>query len=198
MRTSTTTQRVQYVLGTLSDEDLDWLVAVGQRQSIPAKATLIEQGKPISAIYLILQGQFAVITDATTARPVAYLSSGDVAGEMSLMDAAPPSATVMAVEPGLVVSIPKNELLSRLHYDICFSARFYEAMAVLLSVRLRSTLEQVNPSTPINPSTPNATSSAREADVTRYNLEIADKWSLGQVRYDWLLRRLQYEVFHTL
>ncbi|MEO1740634.1 MAG: hypothetical protein AAFR99_02370 [Cyanobacteria bacterium J06629_9] len=49
----TTTKRVQYVLGTLSDEDLDWLVAIGQRQSIPPKTNLIESGAPTDAIYLI-------------------------------------------------------------------------------------------------------------------------------------------------
>jgi len=187
---SSSAQRVQYVLGTLSDEDLDWLVAVGRRQSIPPKTNLIEQSQPIDALYLILQGQFAVFNDVSMAQPVAYLASGDVAGEMSLMDAAPPSATVTALEPGLVVSVPKNELLSRLHYDICFASRFYEAMAVLLSVRLRSMLRQV-PSTTFGPS-------QVDADVPCYNLEMADKWALGRVRYDWLLRRLESEAFQTL
>ncbi len=189
MAVSTQPRRVQYVLGTLSDEDLDWLVAVGQRRRVLAKTALIEQGKPTEAIYLILQGRFAVTTGRENEHPVAHLSSGDVAGEMSLMDAAPPSATVTAIEPGLVVSIPKNELLSRLHHDICFSARFYEAMAVLLSVRLRSTLRQVNDAT---------WTSSSDTEIARYNLEMADKWALGQVRYDWLLRRLQYETFPTL
>ncbi|MEL6137191.1 MAG: cyclic nucleotide-binding domain-containing protein [Cyanobacteria bacterium J06628_6] len=184
----TTTKRVQYVLGTLSDEDLDWLVAIGQRQSIPPKTNLIESGAPTDAIYLILEGQFAVMTDAHGGHPIAYLASGDVAGEISFMDAAPPSATVQAIEPSLVVSIPKNELASRLHYDICFAARFYEAMAVLLSVRLRATLKQVERPAMI----------PVEPDISRYNLEMADKWELGNVRYDWLLRRLRHEAFQTL
>ena len=178
-------KRVHYILGTLEDDDIDWLVAVGKRQVINSSNHLIEVGQPTDAIFLILEGQFAVLADHPEHHhPIAYLESGDVAGEMSFIDSYPPSATVKAVEPSLVLAIPKSELTAKLHHDVCFAGRFYEAMAILLSIRLRGTLKQVEHPNLVAPT----------VDLAGYSLDIATKRQLGTVRYDWLLRRLRHEV----
>jgi CRP-like cAMP-binding protein len=178
-------KRVQYILGTLDDDDIDWLVAIGKRQEISPDAVLIQAGQPSTAIYLILEGQFAVLTDS--AHPIAYLGSSEVVGEMSFIDTYPPSATVRALEASLVLAIPKTELASKLHHNVCFAARFYEAMAILLSIRLRSALQQLE----------HPQQSAPPPEGPNYTLDMADKWELGTVRYDWLLRRLRHEAFQT-
>jgi CRP/FNR family cyclic AMP-dependent transcriptional regulator len=180
-------ERVQYILGTLEDEDIDWLVSVGQRQTVNAKEILIQSGEPTQAIYLILEGQFTISTETSQHQPIAYLTSGDIAGEMSFIDTSLPSATVKATEPSLVLAIPKPELTSKLHYDICFAARFYEAMAILLSVRLRSAIKQIEHPMPM----------AQDLDAKSYNLDMATRWELGTVRYDWLLRRLRHPVYQS-
>ncbi|MEO0457408.1 MAG: cyclic nucleotide-binding domain-containing protein [Cyanobacteria bacterium P01_A01_bin.114] len=175
-------KRVHYILGTLDDDDIDWLVTISQRRKVKPSEALIEAGQPSNAIYLILEGAFAVFAKHALQHPVAHLSSGDVAGEMSFIDGYAPSATVQAVEPGLVLAIPKDQLAVKLKQDICFAARFYEAISTLLSIRLRGTLKQV----------------PQSADGVGHNLEMENRWELGIVRYDWLLRRLRHEAFGPL
>lgn len=178
-------KRVQYILGTLEDEDIDWLVSVGKRLTINSSEPLIRLDQATDAIYLILEGQFAIYTDAIHHHPVAYLSSGDVAGEMSFIDTSLPSATVKAIEPSLVLAIPKVDLSSKLHHDVCFAARFYEAMAILLSVRLRGTLKQID----------HPPLAQQSLDPSSYTLDMATRWELGTLRYDWLLRRLRHQMY---
>jgi CRP/FNR family cyclic AMP-dependent transcriptional regulator len=60
-------------------------------------------------------------------------------GEMSFVDARPPSASVVALEDSLVLSIPVAALRDRLN-DPPFAARFYRALAVFLADRLRNTV----------------------------------------------------------
>ncbi|MEM9906580.1 MAG: cyclic nucleotide-binding domain-containing protein [Cyanobacteria bacterium P01_D01_bin.44] len=175
-------KRVHYILGTLDDDDIDWIVTISQRRKMKPSEVLIEAGRPSDAIYLILEGEFAVFAEHAIQHPVAHLGSGEVAGEMSFIDGYAPSATVQAVEPGLVLAIPKDQLAAKLKQDIIFAARFYEAMSVLLSMRLRGTLKQMPSS----------------GDAMEHNPEMANKWELGLVRYDWLLRRLRHEAFGPL
>ena len=178
-------KRVQYILGTLEDDDIDWLVSVGKRLTINPSETLIQLGRATDAIYLILEGQLAIYTESPSHHPVAYLSSGEVAGEMSFIDTSPPSATVQAIEPSLVLAIPKTELSSKLHHDVCFAARFYEAMAILLSVRLRSSLKQID----------HPLLASQSLEPSSYTSDMATRCELGTVRYDWLLRRLRHQMY---
>jgi CRP/FNR family transcriptional regulator, cyclic AMP receptor protein len=184
--------RVQYILGTLDDEDIDWLVAAGQRQELKPREILIEAGRPNDSIFLILEGLFAVFKGpldhpaSSIDHTIAYLASGEVAGEMSFIDAYPPSASVRAVEPSLVLVISKSVLSTKLHHDICFASRFYHAMALLLSLRLRGAIQQIDRPLELMP----------EIDCASYDFDMAETFSLGKIRYDWLLRRLRYSSGH--
>jgi CRP-like cAMP-binding protein len=70
---------------------------------------------------------------------VAQLASGDFIGEMSLVDSAPPSATVTAKSDCAALFIDKQKLQRKLTEDVAFASRFYRALAILLSDRLRAT-----------------------------------------------------------
>ena len=56
---------------------------------------------------------------------------------MSFVDADPPSATVRAVRPSLVLCVPRSALAQHLDEDAGFAVRFYRALAAVLSGRLR-------------------------------------------------------------
>jgi CRP/FNR family cyclic AMP-dependent transcriptional regulator len=60
-----------------------------------------------------------------------------VAGEMSFIDARPPSATVRATQSSTVLAVPTGLLHAQLQSQPAFAARFYLAIATLLSDRLR-------------------------------------------------------------
>lgn len=130
-------RKVLVILGQLSDLDVEWLGRVGTRREVPRGEAIIQEGKPSSALYFILSGRFGVRVAALGSGPVALMDVGEIAGEMSFVDAAPPSATVEALEPCAVLAIPRNTLQQRLDEDTPFAARFYKALAMFLSDRIR-------------------------------------------------------------
>jgi CRP-like cAMP-binding protein len=122
-----------YVLTQLTDGDIDWLRASGQRREVPLGGVLIEQGRPIEAVFIVLEGRLSVYGAAGSGD----IGVGEMLGEISFVDARPPSADVVANEDSLVLAVPRRELQERLDADPGFAARFYRAIALLLSHRLR-------------------------------------------------------------
>ena len=57
---------------------------------------LIEEGKPLSVLYVLLDGQLSVSLAALGGKEVARLQSGEILGELSFLDSRPPTATVTA------------------------------------------------------------------------------------------------------
>jgi len=130
------------ILGTLDDSDLDWMIAAGKRQRITSHATLIQEGQPIDHLYIVVEGAFAVRAAALQGKEIAQLRAGEIVGEMSFVDARPPSASVVALEDSLVLSIPSASLKERLK-DPAFASRFYRSLAVFLANRLRNTVTRL-------------------------------------------------------
>ncbi len=126
---------VLLIFGELTDQDIDWLSASGTKKSLAPGEVLIQKGAPISALYIVLTGEFSVWIDDQ--REVSRAASGEMLGEMSLLEARPPSATVKAATQSDVLAVPRQKLLERLRQDAPFAARFYKALGMLLSFRLR-------------------------------------------------------------
>ncbi|MEQ8963679.1 MAG: cyclic nucleotide-binding domain-containing protein, partial [Coleofasciculus sp. C2-GNP5-27] len=91
-------KKVFFLLGELNDDDMDWMLAVGHRKEVTAGTILIEEGKPIDTLLILLEGTLSVSVSALQGKTIARLTSGAVVGEMSFADTRPPSATVQAVE----------------------------------------------------------------------------------------------------
>jgi CRP/FNR family cyclic AMP-dependent transcriptional regulator len=133
-------RKVFYILTRLNDEDVDWLATVGQRQRLDVGTVLIRQGQPIEALIFVLDGQVSVTVDGLG--EIARLGSGEILGEMSLVDESPPSATVTVVQPTQILAIDKQHLVARLDSDAAFAARLYRAIATFLSIRMRNTVRR--------------------------------------------------------
>jgi CRP/FNR family cyclic AMP-dependent transcriptional regulator len=69
---------------------------------------------------------------------IARLASGEVVGEMSFVDNTPPSATVRTGAGAKLLAVDKRDLAERMQADPPFAARFYRALAMFLSDRLRA------------------------------------------------------------
>jgi len=132
-------RKILYIFGQLTDNDVTWLARFGRRLRVPAGAVLIEQGVPVETLYIVLQGELQV-TQRDATRVIARLSAGEVVGEMSFIDARPPSATVSAATDSVVYAISKARLQHELETNAPFAARFYKAVATFLSDRVRQTL----------------------------------------------------------
>jgi bacteriocin-type transport-associated protein len=130
-------RQVLFVLGELNDSDADWLLAVGARRTLAPGAVLIQERKPVDALYFVLDGQLSVSVADPDPREVARIGCGEIVGEMSFLDSRPPAATVTVIEQALVLAIPRTGLASKLKADLGFGARFYRALGILLARRLR-------------------------------------------------------------
>src|SRR5476649_2161043 len=111
-------------LGILNDTDVDWMIASGTRQVVPAGSVLIREGQPVQSVFLVLDGTFVVSTAALGAKQIARLMCGEIVGEMSFVDSRPPSASVTASEPSAVLAISRHVLVEKLEKDVEFAARF--------------------------------------------------------------------------
>jgi CRP-like cAMP-binding protein len=102
-----------------------------------AGEVLIEEGGPSQFLILLLEGELQV--SAKGYGSLARLGVGEIVGEVSLVDSAPPSATITAVGDGHALFLDKTVLLRKLDEDEGFGSRFYRALAVFLADRLRAT-----------------------------------------------------------
>jgi len=171
-------QKVLFFLRELNQGDVDWLIQVGKRQDISSGTILIWENKPVETLYVMLQGTVVVSIAAMGNKEIARLRSGDIVGEMSFVEARLPSATVKTFERSIVLAIPREALAQKLGQDVGFAARFYRAMAILLSSRLRGTVKQLGyPDT--TPDRSQGESGSPPADMT-----------VAERRFDQLLTRL--------
>ncbi len=183
-------KKVFFLLGELDDDDIDWMVATGRRDEVVAGTVLIQEGKPIDTLHILLEGTLSVSVAALEGKTIARLTSGAVVGEMSFADARPPSATVQAVENSLVLSIPRAYLIEKLQEDLGFASRFYRAIAIFMSTRLRGTVRYLG----------YAKDQLLSEDTGSEDLspEITDNVPLAKARFDWLLRRMKSSDYAVL
>jgi CRP-like cAMP-binding protein len=177
-------RKALYLLGILSDKDIDWLIAVGARKKVPQGTVLIQEGMPFDAMYFVLDGTLGVSVSALGSREIAQLKCGEVVGEMSFVDARPPSATVKALEDSMVLSVPRAQLAAKLE-EFEFAARFYKALSFFLADRLRNTLYQFAET--------KVRLAAADSEGNELDAGLLENVAMAGARFDWLMKRLRGE-----
>jgi CRP/FNR family cyclic AMP-dependent transcriptional regulator len=138
-------KKVLYILGELSDQDIDWLISVGHVMRVGNGEVLIRKGQPSTELYVVLNGSLSAVINEESKDLRFEMGAGEIIGEISFVDSRPPAATVYGTEAAQVLAIPRPVLLERLQEDDGFAARFYKALAVFLAYRLRDTESLLNP-----------------------------------------------------
>ena len=176
-------RKALFILGDLSDSDMDWLAEIGQRQEIAPESILIQRGEPIADLYILLDGRLSVRIDCGDSREINALLPGEFIGELSFLDSRPPSATVLASTNSVVAAISRDKLETKLRDDTAFAARFYRALGVFLAHRLcRMTLQ----------GTEAHDSGTRPADETaedELDPQLLESISLAGKRFEWFQSR---------
>lgn len=131
-------KKVLFILGQLDDTDVEWFATHGEKRLLEAGEVLIQHGVAADALFFVLDGEVEVMLPG--GKTLARLGAGEILGELSFIDAAPPSATVRATARTRVLAVPRERIDAKLSADERFAARFYRALAMFLSDRLRSTL----------------------------------------------------------
>jgi CRP-like cAMP-binding protein len=119
----------------LNEADLQEIAALAQTRSAPTDTTIFHEGDPADSIFLVVGGRVKVVTTSSDGKEfiLSVLGSGQVFGEMGLLEAAPRSASV--------VSITEVELLiiNRDDFDhlLTSSPGISRKLMAILSRRLR-------------------------------------------------------------
>ena len=123
------------LFAALPEGQLTLLTRVVGRKSYPRKSTIINAGDPTDALYIVISGRLKVMMSDDEGREVilAILGQGEFFGEMGLIDEAPRSATVIAIEPCELLTINK------LDFKKCLAENFEIGVGVMkgLVKRLR-------------------------------------------------------------
>ena len=177
-------RKALFILGDLSDADVDWLAATGSRREVGAGDILIRTGEPVSEIFLLLEGRLSVWAGEVGGQEIASLQSGEIIGELSFLDSRPPNATVSAAEPGVLLAIPRDQLRAKLERDLQFAAHFYRALGVFLASRLRQTMGRLGFA---------AQDSLVEGDeaVDELDPDLLDQTAIAGRRFELLLERFR-------
>jgi CRP/FNR family cyclic AMP-dependent transcriptional regulator len=110
------------ILAELAEEDVDWLLATGERQPVPRGTVLIEAGVPAPALFVV-DGVVGIETATPLTAQLGRRGPGELVGEISFVDSRPPSATVTALEDSVVYGLPREAVAAKLALDAGFSAR---------------------------------------------------------------------------
>lgn len=129
-------RKVLLIFSELTDGDVEWLANAGDRIQVEAGATLIRNGARIENLYFVLDGRLAIHT--VTGEQISILESGEIIGEMSLVDPAPTVVSVEVAADATLLRIPDKVVRDKLTADPAFAARFYRALSVFLAHRLRA------------------------------------------------------------
>lgn len=135
-------RKALYILGDLTETDIAWLANAGKVEQLETKQTLIKSGEAVLSLYIVLEGKLAVLLNDGS--EIASLGAGDIVGEMSLIEKRPPEVNIHIVEKTRILSIPLPVIQEKLSGDVNFAARFYRALAVFLSDRLRETTAKIS------------------------------------------------------
>jgi CRP/FNR family transcriptional regulator, cyclic AMP receptor protein len=130
-------KKVLFLFGEMNDLDIDWLISQGTTQRVSKGTVLIEEGARIRALYIVMDGLFEVSVAGRGRGEIGRMGAGEILGEISFVDSRPPSTTVQALTDSVVFSMSRERLSAKLKEHPEFAARFYRALAVFLSHRLR-------------------------------------------------------------
>ena len=126
----------------LSDEALDSLGHLATRRRYPKDTVIFFENEEGDCLFMILEGRIKVTILGDDGREIilTMLSSGDLFGEMALLDNEPRSATAIAVEESELLSLQRTDFQKVLGENPGISA----ALIKVLSQRLRRANHQIS------------------------------------------------------
>jgi CRP/FNR family cyclic AMP-dependent transcriptional regulator len=171
-------RKVLFIFSVLSDSDVEWLAQAGERVHVDPGMVLVPLASRVDFIYFVLDGRLVVRTP--NRQVLNILESGEVIGEMSLVDPAPTSVSVEVETEATLLRISDAVMREKLASDMAFAAHFYRALCVFLADRMRNTTQRLG----YGPA--NDDKHARD----ELNEELLDQVHLAGARFERMLKRL--------
>jgi cAMP-dependent protein kinase regulator len=159
--------RTVAVLASHSAEDLELLAYASTLKGFARGDVLMHEGAEGDAAYLVLSGQVAV-TRAGEGAPLATLEAGALVGQLALLDSAPRSATVTAVNDATALELKADVFANLMNASSPLALRFQREVATAAARHLRGA----------NARFAAAAASASQAPPSLHELDDGD-WSTG-------------------
>jgi CRP/FNR family cyclic AMP-dependent transcriptional regulator len=124
---STAVLKAVPLFSSFPEDQLRMLAAVVTRKSATRSTTVMAGGDATDSLYIVLSGRLKVMMSDADGKEVilSILGPGEFFGEMGLIDDAPRSASVVAIEACELLSIAKRD------FKKCLSENFEMTMAVM-------------------------------------------------------------------
>lgn len=124
------------VFAQCTADEIRAIANVAQESLFQPGQIIVTQGTPGQAFYLILSGRVEIFRDSVS---LGAFSAGDFFGEMSLLDSAPRSATIRAVEQTSCLMLSSWDFKALLEKNPSIAIKLLE----VLSRRLRVADERI-------------------------------------------------------
>ena len=123
----------------LTPEAFKKLLSIARRDTVEAGSALLREGAEGETLFIILAGKVKVYKtgDNLEQIDIATLGSGSIFGEMSVFDGQSASASIIAVEDTIVLSIGRQRLFDFLYLNSEIAVTLMHTMIYILSSRLR-------------------------------------------------------------
>ena len=185
------------VFGELRDSDVDWLASFGQTETIEVNRVLLQAGRPVDALYILLDGQLAISAPEGNFNPLylcfsglenstrdqkafATLSRGSMPGIVSCIDFQPLPVTIRAIKDSVVFAVPRQTMATKLQVDDSFASRFWR----VVSIEILTLLQAVNDLL-VDPGAAALTAEDEELDMADLQ-----QMSEGAKKFNWMLSQL--------
>lgn len=115
------------LFSSFGDEQLRLITPVVTRRSVPRSSMVMAAGDPTDSLYIVISGRLKVMMSDAEGKEVilSILGPGEFFGEMGLIDDAPRSASVVAIEPCELLCIAKRD------FKKCLAENFEMTMALM-------------------------------------------------------------------
>ncbi len=117
-------------------DEIQAIASVAQESFFQPAQIIVTQGTPGQAFYLILSGRVEILRDGVS---LGAFGAGDFFGEMSLLDSAPRSATIRAIEQTSCLMLSSWDFKALLERHPSIAIKLLE----VLSRRLRVADERI-------------------------------------------------------
>jgi CRP-like cAMP-binding protein len=124
------------IFGKCTAEEIAMIAAVAQDSFFQPGQIIVTQGTPGQAFYMILSGRVEILRDGVS---LGGFGPGDFFGEMSLLDHAPRSATIKALETSTCLMLSSWDFKALLEKHPSIAIKLLE----VLSRRLRVADERI-------------------------------------------------------
>ena len=134
--------RQMHTFHGFSDSDLKGLLQFSKIRKYEPGEVIIRQGYFDCWIYFLLKGRLRIVKDE---KEISILQrTGDIFGEMGIIDGSPRSASVIAIDSTTCLAADASYIERLSGQDrVAFSSVLYQAFSELLAVRLRTTSDEL-------------------------------------------------------